>query len=75
MTSQEPEPPLPASVGGPPVEHGLAGAHHRDGALEGPPWCKPSWSSPLTYHRACRPLRPNNYQGGSATPPISRQLD
>ena len=48
VTSQEPEPPLPASVGGPPVEHGLAGAHHRDGALEGPPWCKPSWSSPLT---------------------------
>ena len=48
MTSQETEPPLPANVGGPPVEHGLAGAHHRDGALEGPPGCKPSWSSPLT---------------------------
>ena len=24
---------LPAGVGGPPVEHGLAGAHHRDGGI------------------------------------------
>ena len=29
-------------------QHGTAGAHHRDGALEGPLWHKPFWSSPLT---------------------------
>jgi len=28
--------------------HGSAGAHHRDRALEGRPWSKLSWSSPLT---------------------------
>ena len=32
VTPQETEPELPASAGGPPVEHGLAGAHHRDRA-------------------------------------------
>ena len=48
MTPQETEPELPGSVGGSPVEHGLAGAHHRDRALEGRPWSKLSWSSPLT---------------------------
>ena len=72
VTPQEADPKLPASVGGSPVEAWLGqGLTTGMGALEGPPWCKPS-SSPLTLHRACRPLRPNNYQGGSAVPPISR---
>ena len=48
MTPQETELKLAAGVGGPPVEGGSAGSHHWDGALEGPPWHKPSWSSPLT---------------------------
>ena len=35
------------------LRRGLAEAHHREGALaaavlEGPPWHKPSWRSPLT---------------------------
>ena len=50
----------------------LAGAHHRDGALEGsgqewPPLCKPSWKLPITDHRVHQlkgRLRHKNYQGG-----------
>ena len=56
---------------------GMTGAQHGD---RGPgssrpgrsPWYKPSWRSPLTLPQS---LRPNNYQGGSDTPPISRLLD
>ena len=40
---QETEPKLPASVGGPAVEAWVGGR----GALEGSPWCKPFWNSPL----------------------------
>ena len=48
VTPQEADPKLPASVGGPPVEAWLGqGLTTGMGALEGPPWCKPS-SSPLT---------------------------
>ena len=47
MTLQETEPKLPASVGGPHVEAGQQGLTGT-GALEDPPWHKPSWSSPLT---------------------------
>ena len=53
---------------------GWQGLNTGTGALaaagqEGPPWYKPSWRSPLTLPQS---LRPNNYQGGSDTPPSSR---
>ena len=41
--------------------HGSAGAHHRDGALEGPPWCRScrlqGWvaSGQTTTRRVCNP--------------------
>ena len=35
--------------------HGSAGAHHKDGALEGPPWPKSSWS----VTQSCLPLWPH----------------
>ena len=49
----------------------------RTGALEGLPWHKPFWSSSLTQPQSPQTpkfgyLRPNNYQGGNATLPISR---
>ena len=40
----ETEPELPASVGEPAVEVWVGGGQ---GALEGSPWCKPSWNAPL----------------------------
>ena len=48
VTPQETEPELPGGVGGPPVEHGLAGANHSDGGTARSPWRKPSWSLPAT---------------------------
>ena len=81
MTPEETELKLPASVGGSPVECGSAGASHRDGGIGssspgGPLGRNPLKNSSLTLLQSPGPgLRPNNYQGGSATPPISRQLD
>ena len=47
------------------------------GELENPPWCKPTWSSPLALLRPYGPpglghLRPKNHKGGSTTTPTSR---
>ena len=44
MTPQKTEPKLPASVGRPPVETRVErGSPQRQGAPEGPAWCKTSW--------------------------------
>ena len=73
VAPQEAEPKLPAGVGGCPVQ-AWVGRALPQGRGQCPPWCKPFCRSLLTV--LSRPglicLRPNNCQGGSATPLISR---
>ena len=71
MTLQETEPKLPATVGGPPVE-AWVGRESPQGLEH---WKVSLGITPFGLHNptpGLGHLRPDNSQGGSVTPPISR---
>ena len=74
---QETDPNLPAGVGGPPAEVWGGRADHRGpgpwkGSLGINPLGGCHWPTTELQTRGLGHLRPNNYQGGGATPPISK---